>query len=172
MPHSKGWRNRKDERTVDEMSIGAIVDGLMRERVFARGVPIGQLASDWAAVVGARLAAESAPVSLDGGVLVVAASDGPWGAGPIPRIGDREEGQCRARFARGAAGAGRRATRPAETLVTQGVHGVRRYQETMSETARGPSSIGRLCRRSNRGFRGPPKRPGSAAACPVPPDGG
>jgi hypothetical protein len=80
MPHSKGWRNRKDERTVDEMSIGAIVDGLMRERVFARGVPIGQLASDWAAVVGDRLAAESAPVSLDAGVLVVAASDGPWGA--------------------------------------------------------------------------------------------
>ena len=38
------------------------------------------LASDWAAVVGDRLAAESAPVSLDGGVLVVAASDGPWGA--------------------------------------------------------------------------------------------
>jgi hypothetical protein len=52
----------------------------MRERAFARGVPIGQLASDWASVVGPRLAAESAPVSLDGGVLVVAASGGPWGA--------------------------------------------------------------------------------------------
>ena len=32
--------------------IGDIVDGLMRERVFARGVPVGQLAPDWAAVVG------------------------------------------------------------------------------------------------------------------------
>jgi predicted nucleic acid-binding Zn ribbon protein len=31
-------------------------------------------------VVGPRLATESAPVSLEGGVLVVAASDGPWGA--------------------------------------------------------------------------------------------
>jgi predicted nucleic acid-binding Zn ribbon protein len=80
MPHSKGWRSRKDERTLRETPIGDIVDGLMRERVFARGIPIGQLASNWARVVGPRLAAESAPVSLDGGVLVVSASDGPWGA--------------------------------------------------------------------------------------------
>lgn len=80
MPHSKGWRNRKDERTIDETQLGTILDGLMREKVFARGAPIGRLASDWARVVGERLAAESAPVSLDGGVLVVAATDGPWGA--------------------------------------------------------------------------------------------
>lgn len=80
MPHSKGWRSRKDERTLRETPIGDIVDGLMRERVFARGVPVGQLAADWAAIVGPRLAAESAPVSLDGGILVVAATDGPWGA--------------------------------------------------------------------------------------------
>jgi len=80
MPHSKGWRSRKDERTTHATPIGEIVDGLMREQVFARGVPIGQLASGWAEVVGARLAAESAPVSLDGGLLVVAATDGPWGA--------------------------------------------------------------------------------------------
>lgn len=80
MPHSKGWRNRKDERTIRETSIGEIVDGLMRERAFARGVPIGQLAAAWDAVVGPRLAAESAPVSLERGELVVAASDGPWGA--------------------------------------------------------------------------------------------
>jgi hypothetical protein len=80
MPHSKGWRNRKDERTPKATPIGEIVDGLMRERAFARGVPIGQLASDWASVVGPRLANESAPLSLEGRVLVVAASDGPWGA--------------------------------------------------------------------------------------------
>lgn len=80
MPHSKGWRGRRDERTLRETPIGEIVDGLMRERAFARGVPIGQLASRWDAVVGPRLAAESAPLSLDGGVLVVAATDGPWGA--------------------------------------------------------------------------------------------
>jgi hypothetical protein len=80
MPHSKGWRYRKDERTVHETPIGAIVDGLMRERAFARGVPIGRLANDWASVVGERLAAESAPVSLDGGILVVSATAGPYGA--------------------------------------------------------------------------------------------
>jgi hypothetical protein len=80
MPHSKGWRNRKDERTPDGNTIGEIVDGLMRERTFARGVPIGHLSADWPSVVGPRLAAESAPVSLESGVLVVAASDGPWGA--------------------------------------------------------------------------------------------
>jgi predicted nucleic acid-binding Zn ribbon protein len=75
VPHSKGWRKRKDERTLEETPIGAIVDGLMRERVFARGAP-----NDWAAVVGERLAAASSPVSLDGGVLVVATTEGAWGA--------------------------------------------------------------------------------------------
>lgn len=80
MPHSKGWRTRKDERTLRETPIGEIVDGLLRERAFARGRPIGRLAADWPSVVGPRLAAESAPVSLEGGILVVAASTGPWGA--------------------------------------------------------------------------------------------
>lgn len=80
MPHSRGWKTRKDERTLRETPIGEIVDGLMRERVFARGRPIGRLASAWGVVVGPRLAAESAPVSLEGGVLVVAVTDGPWGA--------------------------------------------------------------------------------------------
>ena len=80
MPHSKGFAHRKDERTLKAMLIGDVVDGLLRERTFARGMPIGQLASDWASVVGPRLAAESAPVSLERGVLVVAATTGPWGA--------------------------------------------------------------------------------------------
>jgi hypothetical protein len=80
MPHSKGWRNRKDERTLHETGIGEIVDGLLREKVFAQGMPIGQLAVHWSSVVGPRLGAESAPVSLDRGILVVAATTGPWGA--------------------------------------------------------------------------------------------
>ena len=80
MPHSTGFRHRKDERTLHETPIGAVVDGLLKERAFARGMPIGQLASGWADVVGPRLAAESAPVSLEGRVLVVAATTGPWGA--------------------------------------------------------------------------------------------
>lgn len=79
MPHSKGWR-RRDRRTPGEAPIGAILDELLREPVFARGAPIGRLAVAWAAVVGPRLAAETAPVSLEQGVLVVAATSGPWGA--------------------------------------------------------------------------------------------
>jgi predicted nucleic acid-binding Zn ribbon protein len=50
------------------------------ERAFARGRAIGILAAGWTQVVGPRLAAASAPVSLDGGILVIAASSGPWGA--------------------------------------------------------------------------------------------
>lgn len=80
MPHSTGWRGRRDERTLHETRLGEVVDGLLRERAFARGMPIGQLAADWSSVVGPRLGAESAPVSLDGGILVVAATTGPWGA--------------------------------------------------------------------------------------------
>jgi predicted nucleic acid-binding Zn ribbon protein len=80
MPHSKGWRGRKDERTLHATALGEIVDGLLTEKAFARGMPIGHLVADWASVVGPRLAAESAPVSLEGGVLVVAATTGPWGA--------------------------------------------------------------------------------------------
>ncbi len=81
MPSSRGWRTRADERTMQDTPIGAVVDELLvRERAFARGVPIGRLAAGWDRVVGPRLGAESAPLSLEGGVLVVAASSGPWGA--------------------------------------------------------------------------------------------
>jgi len=80
MPHSKGWRRRRDERTLEDTPIGNVLDGLLREQLFARGMPIGRLAATWNSVVGPRLAAESAPVTLERGVLVVAASSGPWGA--------------------------------------------------------------------------------------------
>ena len=80
MPHSKGWRGRRDERTLAETPIGEIIDGLLRERLFSRGMPIGRLAAEWGSVVGQRLASETAPVTLEQGVLVVAASTGPWGA--------------------------------------------------------------------------------------------
>jgi predicted nucleic acid-binding Zn ribbon protein len=80
MPHSKGWRRRQDERTLEETPLGRVLDGLLREQLFARGMPIGRLAAAWTSVVGPRLAAETAPVTLEQGVLVVAASTGPWGA--------------------------------------------------------------------------------------------
>jgi predicted nucleic acid-binding Zn ribbon protein len=81
MPSSKGWRTRAEERTMRDTPIGSIVDELLvRERAFARGLPVGRLANEWTEVVGPRLGSVSAPVSLDGGVLTVAASTGPWGA--------------------------------------------------------------------------------------------
>ena len=80
MPHSKGWRQRKDERTSRDTPIGEIVAGLMGEPLFARGVAVGRLAAEWERIVGRRLAAATSPMSLDGGTLVVAASTGPWGA--------------------------------------------------------------------------------------------
>jgi predicted nucleic acid-binding Zn ribbon protein len=80
MPHSTGWGRRRDERAPRETALGDVVAGLMREAPFARGVAVGRLAADWEAVVGPRLAAQTAPRQLDGGILTVAASTGPWGA--------------------------------------------------------------------------------------------
>jgi len=80
MPHSKGWGKRRDERSSDATPIGEIVDGLLTEHLFARGMEVGRLASIWEQVVGARLAAETSPQSLEHGVLVVSATTGPWGA--------------------------------------------------------------------------------------------
>jgi hypothetical protein len=59
MPHSKGWRRRKDERTLHETRIGDIVDGLLREKAFARGMPIGAHAgrARWSAPAGCRVRA-------------------------------------------------------------------------------------------------------------------
>ena len=56
MPHSKGWRQRRDERTSHDTPIGEIVAGLMDEPLFARGVAVGRLAAEWERVVGPRLA--------------------------------------------------------------------------------------------------------------------
>ena len=80
MPHAKGWRTRRDPRTSDAVQIGEIVDGLMREEVFSRGIPVAELAMKWPTVVGQRLAGETAPMSLEGGILTVSATNGPWGA--------------------------------------------------------------------------------------------
>ena len=80
MPHSKGWRARTDPRSAESSPIGDIVEGLLSEELFARGLPIGRLASLWPQLVGERLAAETAPSSLEGGVLTVEATNGPWGA--------------------------------------------------------------------------------------------
>lgn len=80
MPHSKGFANRKDRRSGDPVSIGEVVERLLEEGAFSRGMPVATLMSRWPELVGERLAAATEPASLDRGVLVVRASDGPWGA--------------------------------------------------------------------------------------------
>jgi hypothetical protein len=80
MPHSKGFGSRKDDRSSEPVAIGDIVDGLLAEDVFARGMPIAKLAATWPDVVGERLAAETSPIALEAGVLTVGATTGPWGA--------------------------------------------------------------------------------------------
>jgi predicted nucleic acid-binding Zn ribbon protein len=80
MPDAKGFRGRRRPRSDEPVALAAIVDGLLREEVFSRGMPIATLASRWPEIVGQRLAAETAPASLDEGVLTVEVSTGAWGA--------------------------------------------------------------------------------------------
>jgi hypothetical protein len=80
MPHSKGFHNRADARSGDPVPIGDVVDRLLAEDVFQRGMPVAKLARAWPAVVGERLAEATTPVSLEAGCLVVRAADGPWGS--------------------------------------------------------------------------------------------
>lgn len=80
MPHSKGFSYRKDRRSTDPVPIGEVVDGLLSEEVFARGMPLARLLRAWPDLVGERLAVAAQPVSLEGGVLTIRAVDGPWGS--------------------------------------------------------------------------------------------
>ena len=79
MPHAKGFRSRGDGPSKEPVAIGEVIDGLLSEQVFARGLPVAQLAAEWATIVGERLASETAPSSLETGVLTVVATSGPWG---------------------------------------------------------------------------------------------
>jgi predicted nucleic acid-binding Zn ribbon protein len=73
-------RGGGEPRAGRPVELGEIVDQLMRDEVFARGVPVAELASRWPSIVGERLASETAPVALDEGMLTVRVSTGPWGA--------------------------------------------------------------------------------------------
>ena len=79
MPSPKGFRRRGD-RSSDAVPLGEVVDGLLRQELFARGLPVAKLAAEWSGIMGERMAAETAPTSLEHGVLTVGATDGPWGA--------------------------------------------------------------------------------------------
>ncbi len=80
MPHSKGYGRRRERRSEDPVGLGEVVDGLLAQEVFSRGMPIAKLAARWPQLVGERLAGATQPASLQAGVLVVRANDGPWGA--------------------------------------------------------------------------------------------
>ena len=62
------------------MPLSDVVDGLLAENVFQRGMPVATLARGWPSIVGERLAGATMPDALEAGVLIVRASDGPWGA--------------------------------------------------------------------------------------------
>jgi hypothetical protein len=80
VPRSKGFPRRKDGPSDELVELGDVIDGLLAEQVFARGMPVAQLAAAWAEIVGGRLASETAPAALESGVLTVTATSGPWGA--------------------------------------------------------------------------------------------
>jgi predicted nucleic acid-binding Zn ribbon protein len=80
MAHSKGFKKKPKDRSPEPVALGDIVAGLLGSREFSAGAKIGHLTQDWREVVGERLAQESAPAALDGGVLVVACSTSAWAA--------------------------------------------------------------------------------------------
>ena len=80
MPHAKGFRRRSGDPSSEPVELGDVIDNLMAEQVFARGMPVAHLAAAWTSIVGERLASETAPASLEAGVLTVTATSGPWGA--------------------------------------------------------------------------------------------
>ncbi len=79
MPHAKGFGRRRDRSSREPTRIGDVIEDLMAEHVFARGMPVATLAASWSSVVGERLASETAPATLEGGILTVTATSGPWG---------------------------------------------------------------------------------------------
>jgi len=71
---------RRPARTDEPQALGAVLDGLGAEPRLASGLLLGSLGRRWNAVVGDRLAEESAPAALEGGVLLVRASSAAWAA--------------------------------------------------------------------------------------------
>ena len=67
MPSAKGFRRRGDDGPSDEpVAIGDVLDGLLSEQVFARGMPCRDPRGVVAFGGGERLASETAPSALEG----------------------------------------------------------------------------------------------------------
>ncbi|HEV3474959.1 MAG TPA: DUF721 domain-containing protein [Actinomycetota bacterium] len=68
----------RDEPAERVEAVGSIVRQLLSGSRMRRGMAIGRLVRAWERVVGTRLAQETAPVEVEGGALLVAASTGAW----------------------------------------------------------------------------------------------
>jgi predicted nucleic acid-binding Zn ribbon protein len=71
-------RERRAKRSAEPQGIGSVLEELAVGRSLAAGLALGRLARRWRDVVGERLAEESAPLRLDGGLLLVRVSSAAW----------------------------------------------------------------------------------------------
>ncbi|MGH2555671.1 MAG: DciA family protein [Actinomycetota bacterium] len=96
-----------------------MLDVLGAERRLGAGLLLGALGRGWEAVVGLRLAEESAPVSLEGGVLLVRASSSAWAAQIRFLSKEIAEGANRVLAGGSGEGGGRAGSRPKPQEETQ-----------------------------------------------------
>ena len=71
-------RERRVKRSREPQEIGKVLEELGRGRRLSAGLALGRLARRWRDVVGERLADESAPLRLEGGLLLVRVSSAAW----------------------------------------------------------------------------------------------
>src|SRR5439155_25477602 len=74
-----GRRLRQDPDQLPE-ALGTVLDGLVRSPGWEAGVRLGRLVRRWPEVAGERLGADSEPIGLENGVLVVRCSSAAWAA--------------------------------------------------------------------------------------------
>src|SRR3954468_7703837 len=90
MPHSTGFGQRRDPRTNRPVALGDVVDELLGEDLFRRGMPVATLTKAWPDVVGERLA--EAPRRCPSTAAVLS-------SGPQTGPGDRRRPTSRRRSA-------------------------------------------------------------------------
>lgn len=78
---ASGNRDQGPFRRSDQPEpLGLVLEGLRGDRKWAAGMAVGELGRRWGDVVGERLAAETRPAGMEGGVLLVRASSAAWAA--------------------------------------------------------------------------------------------
>lgn len=73
-------RPRRGDPGSEPTEVGEILRGLLTHGPLRRGLRLGRLGRAWSEVVGEQLAAQTSPISLDEGGLVVSASTPAWAA--------------------------------------------------------------------------------------------